>query len=418
MSEFFMEAERKIPVSGESDVLVCGAGPAGVVAAISAARSGASVRLIEAAGCLGGIWTNGLLGWLLDINNKNGILREIIESLLQKKAGFMVRGDRLVCDSEEMKLLLEEMCIKEGIKIRLHTRVVGALTDESKTVKHIITESKSGREAWSAKVFIDASGDGDLGALAGCGYDFGNPENNEAQPMSLIAVVGGIELSEVDKFNRASKTNSDTAKKAFLAELQRAGVSPSYTDPFLAHIAENRFLLMVNHIYGALGTDADDITQATLKARREIHEIVTALRKSGKPWENLRVLSTAPHIGVREGRRIHGLYTVTADDMEKGKSFSCCACKVGFGIDIHTTNTKDSKDYQKTEIKAKPYEIPYGALIAKDVNNMLMAGRCISGDFYAHSSYRVTGNAAALGEAAGKLAAKAVKTNHYPKEIV
>ena len=174
---------------------------------------------------------------------------------------------------------------------------------------------------------------------------------------------------------------------------------------------------MANHVYGVSALDAAQITGATIKARDEIHKIVNGLKRLGDPWTNLYIVATAPHIGIREGRRIHGLYTVTEDDVVNGVQHEDSICTVKFGIDVHSTNKEDNKGYQNHGKISKPYGIPVRAVISRDIRNLLMAGRCISGDFYAHASYRVTGDAATIGEAVGILAALASKSNRLPGEI-
>jgi len=123
------------------------------------------------------------------------------------------------------------------------------------------------------------------------------------------------------------------------------------------------------------------------------------------------------HIGVREGRRIHGRYTVSTQDLVDGARHEDAVCRVTFGVDVHSPDPGKTKAIERTGVRAKPYDIPYRALVAKDADGLLMAGRCISGDFLAHSSYRVTGNAVAMGEAAGVAAALAAKSGRLPHEI-
>lgn len=413
--EKYKEPIKELNVTKEYDVIVCGGGPAGVCAAISAARSGLKTALVEAMGCIGGIWTAGAMPWVIDCHNKGGIMKEISDRIIALGQGAKKRGNALIADVEALKLLLEEMCREAGVEIRLHTSVSGAVKDEKNNLKYIITESKSGREVWKAKVFIDCTGDGDVAAFAGCGFDIGKPETGEMQPMSLIALVSGLKEEEIREYNNSLPyTDKVSPKKKLLKVMEEAGISPSYRSPSLFHIKDDLYLFMTNQEYKVSGINADDLTKATLNARKEIHSIVNSLKALGGIWQNMRIVSTAEKIGVREGRRIHGLYKVTDSDLIEGVIHEDSVCRVTFGFDLHSVS------YEKSHLdgkEAKPYDIPMRALIAKDVKGLLMAGRCISGDFLAHSSYRVTGNAAALGEAAGNIASAAVKNNLSTHEI-
>jgi hypothetical protein len=292
------------------------------------------------------------------------------------------------------------------------------LKDSQGRLTHVITESKSGREAFVGKVFVDCTGDGDLGALAGCGCDFGHPETGRAQPMSLLALVTGIRADEVAAFFR-DDDRSDWAKPkdALRAEMERGGHSPSYAKPTFFRIRDDLFALMANHEYDGRGTSAKDVTQATLRARAELHALINGLRSLGGVWKNVRIVATGSQIGVREGRRLHGLYTVSTEDLRVGREHKDAVCQVTFPVDVHATDSRKEKGIEKAGFRAKPYDIPVRALIARDVTGLMMAGRCISGDFFAHSSYRVTGNAVAMGEAAGKVAAVAAATKRLPQEV-
>ncbi len=411
------EAAKDIPVVEHADVIVCGGGPAGIAAAIASARAGATTRLIEVNGCLGGVWTAGLLSWILDANNKTGLMKELLDALKQRGAATKYKRG-ISYDTEQMKLLLEEMCTEAGVNIRLHTRLAAAARDASSRITDAITESKSGREAWSAKVFIDATGDGDLAARAGCGFDYGAPQTGRTQPMSLIALLTGLDPKQVAPFVRGlAEPKWRNPKGRLLAEMKRAGVSPSYAAPTMFYIRDDLFCMMANHEYGVSAIDAEAITQATLRARREVHQLVDALRSLGGIWESVRIVATPEHIGVREGRRIHGRYRVTSEDLIRGARHDDAVCRVTFPVDVHSTDPNKTKAIAKSKVRAKPYDIPYRALLAEDVDNLLLAGRCISGDFIAHSSYRVTGNAVPMGEAAGVAAALAVSNHCVPSEV-
>lgn len=417
-----MEKSKEIPVKGYFDVIVCGAGPAGIAAAIEAARMGVTVLLVEVHGCLGGVWTSGLLSWILDYKNKTGLLKEIADNLMDLGAiPSIPTSSSLPFDPEQMKMLLEEYCLDLKINVRLHTRVVG-INKEKNRLTHIITESGSGREGWHGKMFIDATGDGDLAALAGCNYDYGALEDNSAQPGSLLAIIGGIHFDEIKEYVRWKEDHNSASKKRLLSLIEKGGHSPSYRSPSIFPIRDDLFMIMANHEYGCKSFDADVLTQSTIRARKEINLIINALKANGNEWKDIRLITTAEQIGVREGRRIHGLYTITLQDLIDGRTHDDAVCKVTFGIDVHpvTLEQDEGKSYSRGH-KAKPYDVPLRALIAKDVQGLMMAGRCISGDFFAHSSYRVTGNSVAMGEAVGKVSAYAALSNvqpqNTPKEI-
>jgi hypothetical protein len=417
--DFIEEETRKLKIKGFYDVIVCGGGPAGIAAAISAARNGAKTLLLELNGCLGGIWTSGLLSWIMDHSNKKGIIREIEECLRKTGAISPVdTGKNMAFDVEKMKLILETMCLESEVDVMLHTRVTGTKKNEDNRLTHVITESKSFREAWSGKIFIDATGDGDIAALCGCGYDFGSEGDMNFQPMSLLMLVSGIKFKEIEKYVRWAEDKESSSKKRLLQEMARAGISPSYINPSIFPVCDDLFMIMTNHEYGLSGLNARDVTKATLRARKELHAIVDGLKSLGHPWTNLRIVATAGQIGIREGRRIHGLYKVTKDDLINGIRHPDAVCRVTFGVDVHSVKKEnETRGKYNQGIKSKPYDIPVRALIAKDIKGLMMAGRCVSGDFIAHSSYRVTGNAVPMGEACGKVSALAAGSGRLPQDI-
>lgn len=415
----FNEPAHEIPLVEDVDVIVCGAGPAGVSAAIAAARAGAKVRLFEWRGCLGGVWTAGLLGYLLDFD-KPGFAKELSQKLHERDARRGTSEKSICYEPEGMKLLLEDLCIEAGVKFQLHTRVAAAYR-EGKRLTTIITESKSGRQAWRAPVFIDTTGDGDLGNLAGCSWEIGEAKDCPCQPMSLNALLVVKDAAALTDYIHASDPSKKDglAKDAFLKEIQRAGFFPSYSKPTLWQVRDDLLLVMMNHEYGIKPFDAAQVTEATVRARSELNKIVNGLRKLGGPWEGIQIAATAEQIGVRDGRRIAGRYTVNKDDLINGARYEDAVVRPTFSVDIHAVSAEHNKTaaYSNAGVKVKPYDIPLRALIAKDVDGLMMAGRCISGDFIAHASYRVTGNSVAMGEAAGAVAAIAATSKRLPHEV-
>jgi len=413
----FTEPSRAVPVVETTDVLVAGAGPAGALAAIAAARLGARVRLIEAYGAIGGIWTTGCLPHIIE-PRKDGLLRELLARLQAAGAGPGPENPNdnrtQDYDVETMKVVLEQMALEAGVAVRLYTRVSAAYRDADGRLTTIVTDSKSGREAWQAKVFIDCTGDGDLSAQAGCAFDIGDPETGQCQPMSMMALLSGAGRSDQLPFTLREWSRYT---QWTLEALRRLGHDPSYGRPSLFLLRDHYIIMMANHQYGYRGPDAQMLTDATIAGRAENLAIVNTLRKLGDGWERLELMAQSGQIGVRESRRIHGLYRITRDDLINGSEFDDAVCRVGYCVDIHALNPSRGTGIEPTKIKVKPYCIPLRALMSRDVPNLMMAGRCISGDFTAHSSYRVTGDAAKLGEAAGTAAAVAVQAGTDPRDV-
>ncbi|MFA5562490.1 MAG: FAD-dependent oxidoreductase [Eubacteriales bacterium] len=422
------------PVAGSYDVIVAGAGPAGVAAAISAARAGAKTLLLESGSCLGGVWTAGQLVWLFEMD-KPGFVALINRELIRRGARRGDKAERYAYEVEAMKLLLEELCLEAGVEFLLHTRVCAAYTDGGRVLRTLLTESKSGRQAWQAKAFVDATGDGDLAARAGCGFDYGQEGTGLVQPMTFMALVTVRDIEAVRPFVSFYETNTPADERslftesqaawesrhkwrAFKAELRRAGVEPSYGASTLFQVREGLLALMINHEYGVNATDARQVTEATVRARAEVNRAVAALRALGGVWEGLTLASTAEYIGVREARRIHGRYTVTRQDLLTGARHDDAVVRVNFNVDVHalTGQSAPEEGLSNMGLVVQPYDIPLRALLARDVDGLLMAGRCISGDFIAHASYRVTGVAATLGQAAGVTAALSAQSGRLPHE--
>ncbi|MHB1354347.1 MAG: FAD-dependent oxidoreductase [Anaerolineae bacterium] len=391
------------------DVIVAGGGPAGMAAAISAARSGAHTLLIEKNPCFGGAWTSGSMSLIIDYDYKTGMMSEIKHELTRLGAFERWGGWAGLFTVEPMKLLLDDMLAQAGVDLRLHTLVLGAEC-EGRRLKSIQTASKSGLETFSAQVFVDATGDGDLAARAGCGFDMGCPEDGTCQPGTMFGLVGGWPSPLPDALE-------------VKAALQDAGYPFTYTGItlFAQPGQPGLAFLMASHLYNLDPTDADSLTRAELTGRQQVRNAVETLRSSGNPlFAGLFLVSTGPTASIREGRRIHGLYTLTAEDCRAGRRFEDGICEATFNIDVHHLIPSKQEPYVPYGVPNRvlkavphelyaeyvpPYQIPYRSLVARDRDNLLMAGRCISGDFLAHSSYRVTGNAVPLGEVAGKAAA-------------
>ena len=332
----------------------------------------------------------------------------------------MAESHSFVYEPEYMKSVCEELLSEAGVRVRLGTSVVAAVKDAAgRNLRAVITESKSGREAWIAKKFVDCTGDGDLAALAGCGYDVGgvDPKAPE-QPASLIGLFSIPDDRGILRFIANDPSNFDAsgaqvrnAKAAFREELNRVGVHPSYGSPAIFRIGRNLFSIMANHEYDVPVDDADAIGAATMRARREVVKMTEALvRDSARnadgrgPWSGLRLVATADQVYHRRARRIHGRSTMKVDDCFAGAKFDDEVANCDFVIDVHAVSEEANRVMaagSPFDTHVRPYQIPFRACQAADLDNLYMAGRCISGDFYAQASYRITGTAVALGYGVG-----------------
>lgn len=393
------------------DVVVCGGGVAGVMAAISAARNGANTLLLERGGCLGGMWTAGLLGYTIDFYNKPGLLREFIGRLdRETEKGAVIY--------EAQKYILEDMCMQAGVHVLYHSVVCSCEVDNRK-IQSIEYVCKSGKCRVTSKMWIDSTGDGDLAVMAGCGYDLGREEDGLTQPMSMIAVVTGLQENEIKEYIAYPRCDFWEPRKRVIELFQKIGADYSIGCPSFQKINSSLYYLTVNHEYQKRADSEEDITNATIHARKEINLLVELLREKGGPaFRNIAVAATPDMMGVREGRRIHGVYTITIDDLIEGKQHDDAVCLVTYWVDLHDLLPNNGKGYMETGINVKPYHIPFRALLPVDCDNLVMAGRSISGDFYAHASYRVAGNMAAVGEAAGLMSAVSAKNNLEIKSLL
>jgi hypothetical protein len=387
-----MRFEKKVPDGGHYDVVVCGAGPGGTAAALAAARLGRRVLLLDHAGCVGGYWTSGLMGIALDMPGKGGIPQEIAQSLFSRKAARWADRASYNYDIETMKQVLEQILLDAGVDVLLYTRVtaVQMLGDRITAVLADGPRSLGFTGDW----FVDGTGHGDLAALAGCAWESGHPQNGLRQPASLEALVTGVPATWVSDIHNAQR------KRELFNLLQEAGFACSYRAPLLFQLAPDslNWILAVNHQYGVDVEQTWTVSRATLAARAEIGRAVQALRTL-PGWENFTLVATSEQLGLRDSRRIHGLYRLELNDALQGCSFADGVVPVEFCFDVHQLAADYKTLPDEAKLHSRPFEVPLRCLVARDAANLWLTGRCISGDFYTHSAYRMTCTAAGTGEA-------------------
>lgn len=406
---------NQVPKIAEVDVLVCGAGPAGLGAAIMAARLGASVMLVESQGCLGGIATAGMMSnWGGRSSSK--IMPEIWD-LTYEKAKDIGWAEENKCGKDAIyhdiqKIVLEEMVQKEKIKVLYYTLVCKAVV-ENGTIVGVIVENKSGRGFIKAKRVIDSTGDGDVAASAGVPFFKGRESDKRMQPCTIMFNVGGVDFERA-VFPPSFETTVETEKgelQALAKELLPfpAGHVLLYKQPMPGTVCCN----MTNAIE-IDGTDAESVTKAVFTCRSQIVPIIKFLREYVPGYEKCWLMSSASLVGVRETRHFEGVESLSKDDILEAKYYDNWIVRRGwFNFDVHnlTGASLDKTGIQHGWKQNNEYTIPYGCLLPKNVDGLLLSGRNISGSHLAHSNFRIMSVCIALGEAAGVAAAISVKQN-------
>ena len=397
---------------GDFDVIVSGGGIAGTFAGASAAREGGKVLLVEAGGCLGGTLTTGAVPSIMDEVGKGGMLSELFAFLNERGMSVARFGKKIdengkkipgrIVDIEGCKFFLEHLVLDAGAQILYYSRVAGCET-EDRQIKRLLICTEAGNYTATARVYIDATGNGNLAGLAGCTYEWGEPDTGRMSPASMeFNVVGFPEDYD--------GTDGGKAKQAYSNMLKEYGIHISAEEAGIVRMpAMKQWDISIDYQYDVMPDDIHSLTNATISGRKEVFDCMQT-HKTIPGYEDLWLSHTAEHLGIREGRRVFGHYRITLADITEGRKFEDGICRVNSRVDLHKIHKNDTIQASRG-IKSQPYEIPYRALIAKDMDNLLLAGRCLSGDFLPHASYRMMGNMGATGEAAGFAAMYAIKNS-------
>lgn len=407
---FYEEPSRSLPVIAECDVLVVGGGPGGIGAAVSAARNGAKTILVERFGSFGGTWTAGILSAIMPYPYVKGIFGEVISGW-HKRGGWSQGqwgahdgwGAGGSYDSEVAKVALDRLVVDAGVTPYFFAQAAGVIR-EGNRVRGVIIESKEGRQVILAKMIVDSSGDGDVSVLAGVPSDKGRDEDGAVQPMTMIFKMTGVD----DEKAMASKQADHDFTKAWQAAKARGEVTVPREDVLANRNPKpGEWNFNTTRIIHKDGTKLRDVTDAMIEGRRQVAEVAAFLRKNIPGFENAVVSETAPHIGVRETRRIRCDYTVTAKDIVEVTPFEDCIARGDWFIDIHSPTGEGTVRIHPPV--GKWYEIPFRCTRAQGVDNLLVASRCIDSTHEAHAAIRITPQVMAIGEGVGAAAALCVK---------
>ena len=361
----YTEPARTIPVAAETEVLIAGGGPAGIGAALGAARGGAKVMIVEQSNALGGMATGGMMShW--SGGSTSPLLDEIMHRACESTSlpKNPNEGYSWCISHECLKSTLLQMMDEAGVKVQLYTQIADVIMDGNR-VAGIITESKSGREAIMAKVVIDATGDGDVAARAGAEYELGREGDHLCQPVTLMFRIGGVDYSRAI-FPGSFESYIDVPK----GEIQALGKS------VLTHPAGHVLLyrtripgevcVNMTNVINIDATDVRQLTEAEKVCRRQMDEMIPFLREYAPGYEDCYLVTSASNVGVRETRHFKGLYTVTAEDILEARVFDdWIAARNYFNFDIHSLKGPglDENGAQKHFHSKGVYTIPYRACV-------------------------------------------------------
>lgn len=440
----FVIPQRELRAAYEADVVVCGGGTAGVFAAISAAESGKRVLIVEQFGSLGGSATNGLVTPLMNSHITDDPACSYISIRLREKlkayGGVDVTGRAF--DPTVLMVALEELCAEAGVQLLYYTFISDVLV-ENGTVKAIVAANKSGTVVIAGDIFIDCTGDGDVSVLAGAQYTKGNPETGKNQPISLRYIVSGVDIPALGEF--------------FKSEIERTGIARdcSYTPPLSVYAAccgdgatlSDVFkraiaagdLTVEDHLYWQMfnipgrndsvafnnpeffedldGTNPDTLTKTQVAGKKAIYRQLAFYKKYMKGFENAYIADIAAMVGIRESRNITTEYVLTGADLLSRKKFDDAFCQSNYPVDIHGYTLEFVSRFKPAEDARPYYEIPYGSLVVKGFENLLVAGRCLGAEFLAQSSLRIQPCCRSAGEAAGIAAALALDAKIPAREV-
>lgn len=409
--------EKSVPVIGSYDVVVAGAGPAGICTAVAAARSGVNVALVERYGVLGGNLTAGYVGPILGMVGK-GTMRDEVMDLLGVPDNDMIGETGVAHDMEKAKRVLAEFVARENIDVFLQTPIVDGIVEDM-SLKGLMVMTKEGMRIIEGKVTVDATGDGDVAHFAGAPVEKGR-EDGLMQPVTLEFTLEGVDesqaitcIGDVDDVKLNGERFLD-----YCARCARQGLLPKNLAAVRLHPTVRPGQRQVNttQYNGADATRVQDLFAAEVELRRQIEILVKFFRENLPGYEKCWCMASGDTLGVRETRRVQGEYVITAKELAAGKRFwDVVVHKAEFIVDIH--NPAGAGQAEDKIQYVVPYDLPYRCFVPLKVENLLTAGRCISGTHRAHASYRVMSICMAMGEAAGTAAALCIKEGCTPRSL-
>ncbi len=407
--------QRTIPVRHQVDIFIAGGGPAGVAAALAAARQGADVFVAEGQACFGGMGTAGLVPAFMRFTDginflADGIGREVYEAMMAE-GDIPPAADRpagsVSIDVEALKRVYDTMMEASGVRFAFHTQVIGVEAEDGHAT-YAYCAAKSGLFAVEANLFVDGTGDGDVAVWAGAPFEQGDEEGN-MMPGTLCSLWADVDW---DRADRRQGTALEEAFEDGVFTIQDRHL------PGMWQVGEKVGGGNIGHTFGVDGTDERSLTDALLWGRKSLKEYEHYYKHYLGGFESMRLVATGSLMGLRETRRIMGDYVLSLQDFKDRATFEDEIGRYNYPVDIHPA-TPSPEDYQQFRAefeslrysKGESYGIPYRVLTPKGLDNVLVAGRCVSSDRFMQGSIRVMPGCYITGQAAGVAAALAAQAH-------
>ncbi|VVD76977.1 FAD-dependent oxidoreductase [Pandoraea capi] len=425
-AETILEPAIATPVVGKFDVIVLGGGPAGMTAAVAAARAGHTVLLVERYGFLGGMGTAaGVTNFCGLYANVFGEIRQVVHGVaddflagIDKLGGLNAphlifqKTYGLAYDTSAFKMAADELLLDAGVEILFHALAVGVIMSDSETIRGLALETKSGRGIALASMFIDCSGDGDLAAWSGVDYETGDSTGNTLYPSTMFR------LNSVDSDRAAAASKemdarmADAEKHGFRFPRKTPIVKPQKNSiEWRANVTQ-----IANEDGTAInGVDAMQLSASEIEGRRQIADVFRFL-KTVPGFEQSYIVDIPPQVGIRETRRIVGEYQLTEEDVIGCASFSDTIGVNGWPLELHEAGDVTFR-WQPIPDSRGFNQLPYRMLVPHRIDNLLVAGRCASMTHEGQSAARVSGACFVMGQAAGTAASLAIASGCSPRNI-
>lgn len=426
-SEHIIEPSRETPVFGSFDVAVVGGGPAGIAAALAAARAGRSTILIERYGFVGGAGTAAGLSTFCGLHAvvygaHEQVVHGIADDVLNRldamdglNAPHLTVRDQITAqayDISAFKIAADELLAEAGVTIVYHAFAVAASMRADREIDTVLIETKSGRFAVRARVFVDATGDGDLAAWSGVPYEVGDGAGNMLYPSTMFRING----VDFEKAGRAWEKIPALMEAAEAKGRQFPRKKP-IVRPQRNPIEWRANLTQIRNPDGTAvsGIDVEQLSYGEIEGRRQCWDVFNFIREVTPGFEDAYIVEIAPQIGIRETRRISGEYVLTETDILGCVDFDDAIGVNGWPVEAHISG---DVRFVFTEPGTRGYnQIPYRIIVPKQVDNLLVPGRCASMSHEGQSSARVSGSCFVMGQAAGTAADLSIAADATPRDI-